>query len=47
MNVRRYRPDDVASIARVFTESVRLTSANDYSTEQIAAWAPDPPNLED
>jgi putative acetyltransferase len=46
MNVRGYQPEDAASLARLFTESVRSTNAKDYSPEQIAAWAPEPPDIE-
>jgi len=45
MQVHPYRADDTASIARVFTDSVR-SAAKDYSREQIAAWAPHPPDVE-
>ena len=46
MNVRLYQPQDIPSLARLFTESVRSSAASDYSPEQILAWAPDPPDLE-
>ena len=46
MNVRPYHPRDIAALARLFTDTVHLVSARDYSAEQSAAWAPDPPDLE-
>lgn len=39
-------PEDVGAIARLFTDTVRAINAVDYSPEQIAAWAPEPPDLE-
>ncbi|MGB6430642.1 MAG: GNAT family N-acetyltransferase [Candidatus Acidiferrales bacterium] len=33
-------------MARVFTESVHAIGAKDYSPEQLAAWAPEPPDTE-
>jgi putative acetyltransferase len=46
MKVRCYQPDDAAALAHIFTESVHTTCKKDYSAEQIAAWAPEPPDLE-
>jgi putative acetyltransferase len=46
MNVRRYRPEDAAALARLFTETVHAVNAADYSPDQLAAWAPDPPDME-
>ncbi len=46
MNVRLYKPKDTAVLARLFTETVHSVNAADYSPEQLAAWAPDPPDLE-
>jgi len=45
MIVRRYNDDDLESVATLFTETVRHVSNRDYSSEQIAAWAPQPPDL--
>ena len=45
MNVRLYRPAETASLARLFTDTVRTVNSADYSPEQIAAWAPEPPDL--
>ena len=46
MNVRPYKPEDTATLARLFTETVQSVNAADYSPEQRAAWAPDPPDME-
>jgi putative acetyltransferase len=46
MKVRLCRLQDAAALARVFTESVRSIRADDYSPEQLAAWAPEPPDME-
>ena len=47
MNVRPYEPRDIPTIARLFTETVRSINAADYSPDQLAAWAPDPPDMKD
>lgn len=44
--MRCYKPKDAAAVARLFTESVRATCTRDYSPKQIAAWAPEPPDVE-
>jgi putative acetyltransferase len=46
MNVRFCDARDVAALASVFTDSVHSISAADYSLEQLAAWAPEPPDIE-
>src|ERR1700687_1109977 len=46
MNVRPYKPEDTVALARLFTETVHSINAADYSREQLAAWAPDPPDME-
>ena len=46
VNVRPYKPEDTATLARLFTETVHSVNATDYSREQLAAWAPDPPDME-
>jgi putative acetyltransferase len=45
VKVRLYRPTDANALARLFTDTVRAINCADYSPEQIAAWAPDPPDL--
>ena len=46
VNVRPYKPEDTATLARLFTETVHSVNAADYLPEQLAAWAPDPPDME-
>jgi len=45
MIVRRYKDDDLGSVVTLFTETVRHVNIHDYSSEQVAAWAPQPPDL--
>jgi putative acetyltransferase len=45
MIVRRYHDDDLASVVRLFTETVHQVCLHDYTAEQVAAWAPQPPDL--
>ena len=47
MNSRPYRFEDVPAIVSLFTETVRTSCIGDYSAEEIAAWAPDTPNLDE
>ncbi len=43
----RYSVDcDCESIAALFTASVHQIAARSYSPEQLAAWTPEPPDLE-
>lgn len=44
MKVRLYRPTDTSALARLFTDTVRAINSADYLPEQIAAWAPEPPD---
>lgn len=46
MNVRCYRPEDIETPARIFTESVQASGRRDYSPQQIAAWASNPPDMD-
>jgi len=46
VNVRPYEPRDIPTIARLFTETVRSIDTAEYSSDQLAAWAPDPPDME-
>lgn len=39
MNIRPYRPDDLAEIARLFYRTVHEVNARDYSREQLDVWA--------
>jgi GNAT superfamily N-acetyltransferase len=45
MIIRRYNDDDLESVVTLFTETVHQVSIHDYSSEQVAAWAPQPPDL--
>jgi putative acetyltransferase len=46
MNIRIATPIDTAAIAELFTESVHQIAANSYNPEQLAAWAPTPPDID-
>ena len=41
MQIRNYRPEDLAPIVALFRETVRRINRRDYSEEQVRAWAPD------
>jgi putative acetyltransferase len=45
MNIRPTTDSDVASIAALFTESVHKIAARSYTPMQLAAWAPESPDL--
>jgi GNAT superfamily N-acetyltransferase len=45
MIVRRYQDGDLEPVATLFTETVRQVNIQDYSPEQVTAWAPRPPDL--
>lgn len=44
--IRPYRESDLAPLARLFTDSVHRIACRYYSPEQLAAWAPFPPDLD-
>jgi len=44
--VRPHRPEEVVTLAQLFTETVRAIDPHAYSPEQLAAWAPDPPDID-
>lgn len=46
MIVRPYTSDDASATLDVFLRAVRGTASRDYSPEQIAAWAPDVPDVD-
>lgn len=46
MNIRIAKPSDTTAMASLFTESVHQIAANSYNPEQLAAWAPIPPNTQ-
>jgi len=41
---RPYEPNDLPSVIEIYTVSIRSLAASYYSPEQIAAWAPVPPD---
>ncbi|MNR78876.1 putative N-acetyltransferase YafP [compost metagenome] len=41
LRIRAYRPEDAPALLAVFRDSVRRSAHQDYSPEQLAAWAPD------
>lgn len=43
--VREYRPGDLPAIVSLFARSVREIASRDYSAAQVAAWAPEPPDV--
>ena len=44
MNERPYEPADLTSVIETYTASIRVLAAPYYTPEQIAAWAPIPPD---
>ncbi len=44
MNERAYQPTDLPGVMEVYTASIRTLAASCYSPEQLAAWAPVPPD---
>ena len=45
MNQRLYESTDLPSVIETYTGSIRCLAAAYYSPEQIAAWAPVPPDV--
>ena len=45
MNIRPYIEADLHAVAAVFTSSVHILAAGDYTESQRTAWAPQPPDL--
>ena len=41
IDVRRYRPTDLAGLIALFRDTVRRINGRDYSHQQVMAWAPD------
>lgn len=39
MLIRRYQPEDLVRIARLFYETVHTVNRKDYSAEQVRVWA--------
>jgi putative acetyltransferase len=46
MSIRPYAEQDLADIVAVFTDSVHQIASRSYTPEQLAAWAPLSPDLE-
>jgi putative acetyltransferase len=42
--IRPYSADDLAAVVECFDRSVRMIGARAYTPDQIAVWAPDPPD---
>lgn len=42
MEIRNFKPDDSASLASIFHESVRAVGIKDYSRAQVKVWSPKP-----
>ncbi|MBU7585261.1 MAG: GNAT family N-acetyltransferase [Nostoc sp. TH1S01] len=40
MKIRLFQPQDAEQIAQLFHDTVRQVNINDYSKNQVAAWAP-------
>ncbi|MDR8390341.1 GNAT family N-acetyltransferase [Aliifodinibius sp. S!AR15-10] len=47
MNIRRFKPSDAKQVAQLFHDTVRTVNREDYSREQVEAWAPDDINFRD
>ena len=46
LQIRLYYPGDLDRLVALFTATVRSVNSRDYTPEQVAAWAPIPPDLE-
>jgi len=40
-SIRKYRPGEEVELWRLFFETIRTVNRQDYSDEQVRAWAPD------
>ncbi|MBD2354443.1 GNAT family N-acetyltransferase [Tolypothrix sp. FACHB-123] len=47
MQIRLFKPQDAEQIAQLFHATVREVNIRDYSSSQVAAWAPDDINFRD
>jgi putative acetyltransferase len=47
MQVRHYRDTDLQPVAGLFTASVHRLASCQYDAAQLAAWAPQPPDLDE
>jgi putative acetyltransferase len=41
LDIRRYAPTDLAGLVALFRDTVRRINRQDYSEQQVMAWAPD------
>jgi putative acetyltransferase len=46
MNIRIVKTQDILLLMKLFYETVHYVNSQDYSAQQIAAWAPENPSLE-
>lgn len=46
IRTRRYRPEDCPLLGQLFYNTVHTVNAVDYTPEQLAAWAPELPDME-
>lgn len=46
MNIRLFAEQDLADVVALFTDSVHQLASRSYTPEQLAAWAPLSPDLE-
>jgi putative acetyltransferase len=44
--IRNYHPDDLKAVVSVFSRSVHEVASRDYTPAQVAAWAPEPMELD-
>ncbi|MDX2232114.1 MAG: GNAT family N-acetyltransferase [Leptolyngbyaceae cyanobacterium bins.349] len=47
MQIRPFTPDDADQIAQLFHDTIRTVNRQDYTPEQVAAWAPDNIHFQD
>jgi putative acetyltransferase len=40
MNIRRFQPGEELALFEVYYSAIHLIASNDYSAEQVNAWAP-------
>jgi putative acetyltransferase len=45
MLIRSHRNSDIPGITRLYYDTIHLVNANDYTLEQIDAWAPSVPDV--
>lgn len=46
LTIRTYHPNDTPSLVELFLDTVRRVNSRDYNPQQIAAWAPDTPDMQ-